>query len=398
MRLARATVSLIAATGMLLAVTACTKTADRQADRPAPQPLDSHAGHTGAASVPPPQPLRAGERFLEVGMARAFSPAPGRGTDEYRCFLIDPGFAAGAFITGSQFLPGNAAIVHHAIFFRVPPGDVAEAKRLDARADGDGWTCFGGPGVGSEELLSQGSGDGAAWIGAWAPGGDEVILREDIGYEMAAGSQIVLQVHYNLLSTKGADRSGMRLRLRDGGGTALKPLHTTLLPAPVELPCAPDESGRLCDRAEAVNDVKSRFGVQAGFMASTLSMACGRGKLNPGPVQSCTRPVREAGVVHAVAGHMHLLGRSIKVELNPGTRKAKVLLDVPVYNFDDQGARALPEPVAVKAGDELRVTCTHDVGLRKLVPALKMQEPRYVVWGEGTADEMCLGIVNWTRT
>lgn len=396
MTAARATISLFAA-GLLAAGTACSGSAE-PAGPPAAPASSGHAGHTGGAGAPPPQPLREGERFVEVGMARQFSPAPARGTDEYRCFLIDPGVAAGSFITGSQFLPGNAAIVHHAIFFRLPAAAVAEAKKLDERADGDGWTCFGGPGVGNEELLGQsGGGGGAAWIGAWAPGGDEVVLGQDIGYELPAGSQIVLQVHYNVLSAKGSDRSAMRLRIKDGGGAPLEPLHTMLLPAPVELPCAPDESGPLCDRDQAIADVKSRFGAQAGFLISGLSMVCGRGKLQPGPVQSCTRPVRTAGVVHAVAGHMHLLGRSIKVELNPGTPKAKVLLDEQVYNFDDQGARILPEPIAVKAGDELRVTCTHDVALRRMVPALKMQEPRYVVWGEGTADEMCLGIVSWTR-
>ena len=40
-------------------------------------------------------------------------------------------------------------------------------------------------------------------------------------------------------------------------------------------------------------------------------------------------------------GHMHLLGKSIKVEVNPGTPKAQTVLDVPAYNFDDQGARKL---------------------------------------------------------
>jgi hypothetical protein len=94
---------------------------------------------------------------------------------------------------------------------------------------------------------------------------------------------------------------------------------------------------------------------------------------------------------------MHLLGRSIKVELNPGTPQAKILLDVPIYNFDDQGARALPQPLKVNRGDTLRVTCTHDAGLRKMLPALKDVGPRYVVWGEGTSDEMCLGIVTWTK-
>jgi hypothetical protein len=102
-------------------------------------------------------------------------------------------------------------------------------------------------------------------------------------------------------------------------------------------------------------------------------------------------------VVQAVAGHMHLLGRSIKVELNPGTSKAKTLLDVPVYNFDDQGAQKLAKPITVRADDTLRVTCTHDATLRARTPALQTLKPRYVVWGEGTSDEMCLGVVVWSE-
>jgi hypothetical protein len=43
------------------------------------------------------------------------------------------------------------------------------------------------------------------------------------------------------------------------------------------------------------------------------------------------------------------------------------------------------------------VTCTHDATLRRRLPELRRLPPRYVVWGDGTADEMCLGIVIWSR-
>ena len=92
-------------------------------------------------------------------------------------------------------------------------------------------------------------------------------------------------------------------------------------------------------------------------------------------------------------GHMHMLGRALKVELNPGTPQAEVLLDVPQFDFDNQRMEKLPAPVEVEPGDTLRVTCTHDAGLRKLVPQLSGLPPRYVVWGDGTGDEMCIGIM-----
>jgi len=97
--------------------------------------------------------------------------------------------------------------------------------------------------------------------------------------------------------------------------------------------------------------------------------------------------------VFAGFGHMHMLGRSVKVELNPGTPDAQVLLDVPQFDFDNQRMTTLPSPVDVDPGDVLRVTCTHDAGLRKQLPQLSKLPPRYVVWGDGTGDEMCIGIM-----
>ncbi len=360
----------------------------------------AHGGHSTQAGTPPAAPLRAGQWFVRLAMARPYRPSPPYGgTDDYRCFLVDPKLTKPAYLVGSQFLPQNADLVHHAIFFRVPPGDVAEARRLDAAVPGEGWTCFGGTGIGGAAAEARQLEQGADWVAAWAPGSSERTIATNAGYLLEPGSQLVMQVHYNLLATggkaAGTDQSGIRLRLMDRTAH-LVALGTTLLPAPVELPCAPGESGRLCDRDAAVFDVIRRFGAQAGATVAGLDLLCDEGRPpTPGPVQRCDRTVHRAGTVYAVAGHMHLLGRSIKVELNPGTPRARVLLDVPVYNFHDQGARALPRPVTVKPGDVYRVTCTHDATLRGRLPQLRSLPPRYVVWGDGTSDEMCLGIVIW---
>jgi hypothetical protein len=353
--------------------------------------------HVDPASIKPVTPLRQGETFQTLMMDRAYTPDPPTqdGTDDYRCFLVDPRLTKATFLTGSQFLPNNADIVHHAIFFKLEAKDVAQAKALDAAAPGDGYTCFSGTGIGGRAQLN-----GAPWIAAWAPGGTESLAAKGTGTLLEPGSQIIMQVHYNLLATEGkatgADRSGIRLRLAPRGAK-LEPLHTTLLTAPIELPCPAGESGKLCDRDMAVFDAMRRFGDDAGFTVAGLNLLCNQGKApKPGNTQACDRPAHTTMVVQAVAGHMHLLGRSIKVELDPGTSKAKTLLDIGVYNFDDQGARALKKPITVHSGDTLRVTCTHDATLRARTPALRTLQPRYVVWGEGTSDEMCLGVVIWS--
>ncbi|MCW6009730.1 monooxygenase [Micromonospora sp. CPCC 205371] len=382
----------VAVLAILGAGTACAAD-DAEPAAPAETSGTPHAGHS-EFTPPVEKPLRAGERFVKLAMPRPYTPvAPNGGTDEYRCFLVDPGLSTKAYLTGSQFLPQNADIVHHAIFFRLSPVGVKEARQLDERTPGEGWQCFGDSGI-------EADGEGA-WVAHWAPGANEVLLGEGLGYEMPPGSQLIMQVHYNLLATAGkaggTDQSSIRLRLADDS-TRMTPLDTYLASAPVELPCTAQESGPLCDRGAAIKDVTKRFGEDVGSTAAELVEWCSNGKPAPGPTQHCDFPAEEATTVYATAGHMHLLGRSIKVELNPGTAGASTLLDVPRYNFDDQAVRPLATPVKIKRGDTIRVTCTHDAGLRRMLPQLRELPPRYVVWGDGTSDEMCLGLLIGIRS
>ena len=43
------------------------------------------------------------------------------------------------------------------------------------------------------------------------------------------------------------------------------------------------------------------------------------------------------------------------------------------------------------------MTCKHVQWLRDKLPAFEGIPDKYVVWGEGTTDEMCLGILTVTR-
>ncbi len=360
---------------------------------------DSHAtSHAAAPStavtkaVVKDVPLREGERFQSIRLESAYTPkAPtGTGTDDYRCFVLDPGFDTDQLVSGVQISPGNAAIVHHVIVSKVEPNQVATAEALDTKDPGDGYTCFGGAGIAG---VAGGNLDDADWVGAWAPGGGERVMADDIGIPLKAGTQLVVQVHYNLLAGTGSDRSTVRLRLSEAEGSEKTPLQTMLLPAPVELPCRDNRTKGLCNRTVAVADLKKRFAEEPAT-ADLLHLLCG--PVKPGPVQSCTRQVRSDATIRAVAGHMHLLGRAITVDGNKGTPKAKRVLDIPIWNFDDQGSIPLKKPVDIGPGDTVTVTCTHDQELRDLLPAFQGTTDRYVAWGEGTTDEMCLGIVLMT--
>ena len=109
---------------------------------------------------------------------------------------------------------------------------------------------------------------------------------------------------------------------------------------------------------------------------------------------SCDRAVARSETIYGVAGHMHLRGRDIKVVLDPGTPKEQTLLHIPAWDFHWQDVYYLMHPVAIGPGDTIRVSCAFD-NSRAAQPVVgaKQLAPRYVVWGEGTTDEMCLGML-----
>ena len=361
-----------------------------------------HASSTHAApsspaatttKAPVDVPARPGETFQTIQFNDAYQPSSPTlsGNDDYRCFLADPKVKTDQFVNGVTVTPGNPKLVHHVIIFKVDPSAVADAQAQDAAEDGPGWTCFGGTG------LDRGPGgnlDKSAWIAGWAPGGAERVMAKDIGVPLAKGARVIVQVHYNLLAGEGTDTSTVRLRLSPAKGSDKKPLQTMLLPAPVELPCRPGVTSSLCDRTRAVGDIRARFDENPAT-ADLIHLLCG--DIKPGKVQSCTRTVREPATIRSVAGHMHLLGRAITIDINKGTPKARRVLDITNWDFDNQTGEVLKKPAALKVGDKLTVTCTHDQSLRDALPAFEGQKERYVAWGEGTTDEMCLGIVLLTR-
>jgi hypothetical protein len=382
----------------MLLVTACsesggeTPAADQAPDAPPTETTSEAPGHGGHGNAKPGKllPLREGEDRLTLTMPEAYTPsAPtGTGTDDYRCFMLDPKLNQDAYLTGTNVLPGNPDVVHHVILFRVPPDQVDEATRLDDADHGEGWTCFGGSGVGGEvDQLND-----APWLGAWAPGGSETQTPDGYGVDLPRGSRIIMQVHYNLLADVGPDMSSTQIRVMERK-PGITPLHTFLMPSPVELPCRPGrDDSPLCDRDASIADARERFGMVGGALAEGLHYLCGT-EPRPSEVSTCTRTLSRPMTVLAAAGHMHLLGRQIKLEVNPDTPEARTVLDIKVWDFDDQGARPV-RPIRLDAGDTVRVTCRHSQTLRDKLPAFDGQEEKYVVWGEGTTDEMCLGLLS----
>jgi hypothetical protein len=330
----------------------------------------------------------------EFTMPKAYQPQGSNGGyDDYRCFLMDPKINLNSILTTIEFVPQVKEIVHHAILFRIPAKQVAQAKALDV--NGDGWSCFGGSGIGSmfQSFVNT------PWLSAWVPGRNRDFAPAGYGYPFNKGDQIVLQVHYNLLAAHSdhqmKDQSKIVLTGIPATGAKVKTLNYELLPAPVELACPAGIIGPLCDRKKSLIDLAARTSNISALEASGINLLCKQDPFNPKPsnTSTCDKVIRTPQLVVAAAPHMHLLGRSLKITANPGTASEAVLLDNQNYNFDDQSAKVLAKPFQLKAGDTVRVQCTFDPTLRQKLPVLKNLPAKYITWGEGSGDEMCLGVL-----
>jgi len=79
---------------------------------------------------------------------------------------------------------------------------------------------------------------------------------------------------------------------------------------------------------------------------------------------------------------MHLLGKTLKVELchsdKTCTDSSKVVgLFVESYAFDNQQAYNVA-PTVIEPGDYVKLTCTYDPKLRKLIPQTKKLPARFI--------------------
>jgi len=320
---------------------------------------------------------------------------PSGGKDEYRCFILDPKLTKTSFLRSVAISPTNPHISHHGILYRLSSDGVGAAQDLDSQSKESGWSCFGDSGI-------SGAGMGrlappASWISFWAPGGNFKQFPAGAGMKMNAGDQFVLQVHFHLMSGMSPESASMKVALKYASAH-VDELHTMLLAAPIELPCNKSESGPLCRRANAIADLKKRTVDTALSTNNGLELKCGLDPRDPKPsdTSTCTQTVPVSANILGATGHMHKLGKSIVISLQDGvTGHVTTLFSQSVWDFDKQTTQWLKKPLTTKAGDVLKVTCTYDTKLRSRLPELTNEPPRYVVWGEGSNDEMCLAIINY---
>lgn len=270
------------------------------------------------------------------------------GLDDYRCFIIDPKITTAFPLIAAGTTSTNNAIVHHVIVYAQLPAQNAAVDALDAADPGPGYQCFGGPNF-----------TNAIPVAASAVGSAPTAFPEGSGVPLPAGTRFVVQVHYNFDNGRGSNHLSLNL------WQATAPL--TQIP-------------------HGLTVGNYTFDIPAG--APDVS-ATGTGLFTETPANGAqTKP----GKLWTIFPHMHLLGRSIYVELDRPDGSKQCLIDINGnWDFHWQGSYRLAQPVTVNAGDQVKVTCTWDnSAANQPIIDGEQQQPHDVRFGEGSTDEMCL--------
>lgn len=267
---------------------------------------------------------------------------PPAGKDTYRCFTIPTNLTSNAYVKAVDTKPGDRETVHHVITFIDSTG---ASQRLDDADPGPGYTCFGGPGFSLPSTL-----------GGWAPGSRPLELPADTAFELPAASRVVIQVHYH---PHGSDSH-------------------------------PDQTEVGVYFAE--NEPKSLMRILP-IINNTFTIPPNASNYEVFGTVPFNLPM-PAAKLWFIAPHMHLLGRTMKVEaMLPGGAK-QCLINIDDWDFNWQGSYRFQDAVAIPAGTTLTLRATYDNSSSN--PRNPNNPPKAVSWGEETTDEMCLAFVGFT--
>ncbi|HYI01877.1 hypothetical protein [Hyalangium sp.] len=255
------------------------------------------------ADAPPPPTASGGLPWVDVTLDAGGDYTPTSvPTDDYRCFVVDPGLTQDRDVIGYDILPGVRSQVHHVILYVATK---AQAQSKDGSEAGLGWTCYGGPGTSSSKML-----------GGWVPGSGATRFPAGTGIRLKAGEVIVLQVHYN---------TSQQLARPDRTVTKLQ---YSQQPVPSVATFVALGQGQFSIPPRAT-----------GYSASNTLVAAANAR------------------VYGVLPHMHTLGKSIRVE---NTSKGQCYIDIPRWDFHWQQLYFFTQPLQVSAQNSLKLTCTWD--------------------------------------
>ncbi len=331
-------------------------------------------------------------------------------TDEVRCFVLDvPEETDGLWVSAARWRAGTPRSVHNLGGVVLGPQAASDA-RARARHDGrPGFECGGGL-----SDLTVGAMVGANGTGGGGEGA--TLLPAGTALRLPRGGAVLMRVHYAIKHLAGAvDRSGVDLWLTPASARpSVRPIVTTMVAAPVEIPCPSGPSSdpsSPCSRDNAFARLAVAGAAGARAHADALLTTCGRDLAHaPQATTSgdhfyvsttCTSVAPWDGTVHVVLGRMQTRGASVFIEVEQPDGSWSAALDIPRWRWAWEGAYVLERGLPIRAGRHFRVSCTFDNGVANQWSALTgepghdaparppLLPPAYLVAAPNRAAEAC---------
>ena len=279
-----------------------------------------------------------------------------------------------------DFQPGNRTVVHHII---AAVDTSHRGRELDAAEPGPGYYNSGGFGDGVPLT---------AFLPIWTPGAKPKYCLEGTGYGLPKGSDILIQVHYHKSGKTETDVTKVGLYL------SKKPLARKVHTGVIFPNLSVQQAMTVQKKAAAAKKAGKRIS-SFELLGEVLMIPAGETnyevkastKLGAGVM---VRPLSRDILLTSVMPHMHWLGKDFTFTAVLPDGKTRIpLIKVDHWNFNWQGTYAFKEPIRIPKGSWFEVLAHFDNSDGN--PANQNKPAKLVHWGEGTGEEMCLGIYEW---
>lgn len=244
---------------------------------------------------------------------------PADGVLEYKYFLVDSGLDKDTWVSAVNVMPGAPSVVHHSRLFVVPPDMQISnptfiqrklAQRLKLSLDELKWATVLWGEAGNDPSSTS--------LGSYTPGTDRS-FADGMGVLIPKGSKILFEQHYTPNGVATKDQTKVSIKF-----SATRPKYQIL-----ELPLGPKFSIRI-----PPNDPNYSLVSEYEFPKNAKIISF--------------RP------------HMHLRGKSFRVELvRPGQAK-ETILSIPYWDFKWQTYYEFKAPIDVVPGTKVIATATWD--------------------------------------
>jgi hypothetical protein len=342
--------------------------------------VDAGAPRGDDADMPPPPHFAQGWNHPsglppDVIIEAPEMKVPAEGESPWQNVYVKLPFQGDVWVSGSQVVPGNRAVVHHVLVMAVtlPPGTEIDAQGR-AKYPPAAPSNPGTPAASARPPQSGNASPGlGGFSGGWEPGVDTAVTYGPGVAERLHGTHLAFNLHYQSNGHASTDKTRIGIWLQRGPikyettGPSVGMGSETFIANGTEL------VGRYT--AQVTTDIPPP-GIK---IVPSIPPGADNYRLTE------LFPIRQDMVLYSIQPHMHLRGRSMKYTAVYPDGREEELLNVPHYDFNWQIVYELAKPVALPAGTTVRVEARWDNSANNRYNPRPDQE---VFWGEQSWDEM----------